>query len=146
MRTFLATFTNSLFTACSMVSAATVMVTRRPRPSVVSTETCILLPQKITVLGQLQKPFSKKRSSRSTDMKMASENREVGVNINLFPVVVRSIPNTFRKYKTRHYSGIGFMSREQRENCSRQRAMAHKNEKNGSKTTARRARTKRSSR
>ncbi|MEA9390801.1 hypothetical protein SJI19_09640 [Acerihabitans sp. TG2] len=63
-------------------------------------------------------------------MKMASENREVGVDINLFPVVVRSIPNTFRKYKTRHYSGIEFMSREQRENCHTQSAMTHKIKKN----------------
>lgn len=52
------------------------------------------------------------------------------MNRYLFPVVVRSIPNTFRKYKTRHYSGIEFMSREQRVNSRIQSVMAHKNQKN----------------
>ena len=66
----------------------------------VSTETCILLPQK-------------NHSARSTLEARVGGFAEPGCPLqirNTFPVV-RIIPKTFI-YKTRHYSGITFMSRE----------------------------------
>ncbi|MBO2029314.1 hypothetical protein J4734_13990 [Klebsiella pneumoniae] len=64
----------------------------------VSTETCILLPQKITVLGQLWKRV------------VASQNQDA-----LFKSETHSLSSESSKtfiYKTRHYSGITFVSRE----------------------------------
>ncbi|AHM81026.1 hypothetical protein KPNJ1_04294 [Klebsiella pneumoniae 30660/NJST258_1] len=66
----------------------------------VSTETCILLPQK-------------NHSARSTLEARVGGFAEPGCPLqirNTFPVV-RIIPKTFI-YKTRHYSGITFVSRE----------------------------------
>ena len=66
----------------------------------VSTETCILLPQKITVLGQLWKP-------------LIIRFAEPGCLLNQNHIPCRqNHPEDIPKNKTQHYSGITMVSRE----------------------------------